>query len=114
MKRITLVAIAAAMVLMLALVACGTPAATPAATPTLPSTPPTLLTPPTRPTHTSTPPTPPTPPTTPTFLAKWGSFGTGNGQFDRPWGVAVDASGNVYVADSHNYRIQVFTPGKAP
>jgi DNA-binding beta-propeller fold protein YncE len=31
------------------------------------------------------------------FLAKWGSFGTGDGQFHSPYGVAVDSSGNVYV-----------------
>ena len=29
----------------------------------------------------------------------------GSGQFSRPWGVAVDASGNVYVADANNNRI---------
>ena len=40
------------------------------------------------------------------FLAKWGSFGSGNSQFDTPYGVAVDGSGNVYVADTDNNRIQ--------
>jgi hypothetical protein len=43
------------------------------------------------------------------FLSKWGSSGTGDGQFDHPFGIAVDNSGNVYVADTHNYRIQKFT-----
>lgn len=38
----------------------------------------------------------------------WGSYGTGNGQFDSPFGVAVDASGNVYVSDTNNGRIQKF------
>lgn len=33
------------------------------------------------------------------FLTKWGTNGAGNGQFYIPYGVAVDASGNVYVAD---------------
>ncbi|HOL09915.1 MAG TPA: SBBP repeat-containing protein, partial [Bacillota bacterium] len=42
------------------------------------------------------------------FLTKWGSFGTGDGQFDFPYGVAVDSSGNVYVADTGNHRIQKF------
>jgi hypothetical protein len=44
-----------------------------------------------------------------TYVTQWGSYGTGDGQFDYPCGVAVDASGNVYVADASNQRIQVFT-----
>ena len=40
------------------------------------------------------------------FLAKWGSYGNGNGQFYNPTGMAVDGSGNVYVADTNNNRIQ--------
>lgn len=32
-------------------------------------------------------------------LSKWGSFGSGSGQFQYPTGVAVDGSGNVYVAE---------------
>jgi DNA-binding beta-propeller fold protein YncE len=43
------------------------------------------------------------------FVAKWGTSGTGNGQFQGPAGVAVDSSGNVYVADTINNRIQKFT-----
>ena len=43
------------------------------------------------------------------FVTKWGSAGSGNGQFNAPWGVAVDAAGNVYVADVANNRIQRFT-----
>lgn len=42
------------------------------------------------------------------YLTKWGSEGSGNGQFNYSWGIAVDNSGNVYVADSRNYRIQKF------
>ncbi|MBI4961648.1 MAG: hypothetical protein HY913_00070 [Desulfomonile tiedjei] len=42
------------------------------------------------------------------FLFKWGSQGTGNGQFNNPKAIAVDATGNVYVADSSNNRIQKF------
>ncbi len=45
------------------------------------------------------------------FLLKWGSFayGSGNGEFSVPYGVATDAAGNVYVADYNNYRIQKFS-----
>src|SRR5947208_1185085 len=42
------------------------------------------------------------------FLTTWGSSGTGDGQFDFPFGVATDGSGNVYVADYGNDRIQKF------
>ena len=45
------------------------------------------------------------------FLSKWGSFGTGNGQFNGPYGIVADATGNVYVADSGNNRIQKFDAG---
>jgi NHL repeat/Thrombospondin type 3 repeat len=43
------------------------------------------------------------------FIAKWGSHGTGDGQFWGPGGVATDAAGNVYVADLSNARIQKFS-----
>ncbi|WP_374688856.1 6-bladed beta-propeller [Promineifilum sp.] len=42
------------------------------------------------------------------FIRWLGAQGTGNGQFDRPNGVAYDAAGNLYVADTWNHRIQVF------
>ncbi len=42
------------------------------------------------------------------FVTKWGSLGSGDGQFNSPFGVAVDSSGNVYVADINNHRIQKF------
>ena len=56
------------------------------------------------------------------FLRQWGSTcklydqtqpqqgckGDGQAQFDEPWGIAVDKSGNVYVADTWNSRIQKF------
>jgi DNA-binding beta-propeller fold protein YncE len=44
-----------------------------------------------------------------TFLTTWGSPGSGDGQFFQPTGVAVDGSGNVYVADSGYNRVQKFT-----
>jgi DNA-binding beta-propeller fold protein YncE len=43
------------------------------------------------------------------FLGKWGSPGSGNGQFNWPHGVAITANGNrIYVADYNNHRIQYF------
>ena len=46
-----------------------------------------------------------------TFLTKFGTEGSGPGQFILPEGVGVDINtGLVYVADTGNYRIQVFRP----
>ncbi|MDQ7833327.1 MAG: hypothetical protein RDU30_16475, partial [Desulfovibrionaceae bacterium] len=45
----------------------------------------------------------------PVFAGKWGSHGTGDGQFNLPKGIAVAPDGSVYVADSDNYRIQKFS-----
>ena len=42
------------------------------------------------------------------LVTAWGDSGTGNGQFWIPWGVAVDASGDVYISDAGNHRIQKF------
>jgi DNA-binding beta-propeller fold protein YncE len=42
------------------------------------------------------------------FVTKWGSYGSGDYQFYYPFGVAVDSSGNVYVADTGNKRIMKF------
>ncbi len=42
------------------------------------------------------------------YYTKWGEYGSGNGQFNSPYGIAVDNSGNVYVADSGNHCIQKF------
>ncbi len=43
------------------------------------------------------------------FTLKWGSRGSGNGQLDNPCAIAVDGSGNVYVADTGNNRVQKFS-----
>ena len=42
------------------------------------------------------------------YVTSWGTYGTGNGQFVDPQGIAVDSLGNVYVADTGNDRIQEF------
>lgn len=42
------------------------------------------------------------------WLMSWGEPGAGPGQFNTPHSIAVDAQGNVYVADRGNRRIQVF------
>lgn len=46
--------------------------------------------------------------------ARWGSKGSGNGQLNTPGGVMVDSSGNLYVADTENSRIQRFAPVLVP
>jgi len=42
------------------------------------------------------------------LVATWGSLGADEGRFNDPAGIAVDADGNVYVADTRNDRIQKF------
>jgi hypothetical protein len=42
------------------------------------------------------------------FLFKFGTTGSGDGQFDNPVGIAVGSPGYVCVADTDNDRIQVF------
>jgi hypothetical protein len=42
------------------------------------------------------------------WLKSWGEPGDQPGQFNTPHSIAVDANGNVYVADRGNRRIQVF------
>ena len=43
----------------------------------------------------------------------WGAHGTLDGEFNVPWGVATDSSGDVYVADYGNNRIEKFRDGFA-
>ena len=43
-------------------------------------------------------------------LGAWGEFGSGDGQFNLPWGITQDREGFLYVADWRNDRIQKFTP----
>lgn len=43
------------------------------------------------------------------FLAEWGSHGEGAGQFQRPMSLALSSRGEVFVADSCNHRLEVFS-----
>ncbi len=45
------------------------------------------------------------------FVTKWGTQGTGDGEFDYPEGVAVASDGSVYVSEAEGNRIQKFSPG---
>jgi sugar lactone lactonase YvrE len=42
------------------------------------------------------------------FITMWGSEGRENGQFIKPWGIAVDSSDNVYTSDQDNPEVQKF------
>ena len=44
------------------------------------------------------------------FLAAWGEHGSGEGQLIDPSGLAIDANGDVWVADFGNNRVQQFSP----
>lgn len=43
------------------------------------------------------------------FLRKFGSKGSGPGQFEAPTGIAFNAADNLLVCDSQNHRVQVLT-----
>ena len=38
-------------------------------------------------------------------MAKWGSEGNGNTQFDEPSGIALDSDNNLWIADKNNHRV---------
>jgi len=40
------------------------------------------------------------------LLATYGGTGRGPGLYDGVWGISTDSEGNVYVADTFNYRVQ--------
>ena len=44
----------------------------------------------------------------PTFLFKFGTFGSGDGQFNFPFGLAVDAADRIIVTENFNNRVQIF------
>jgi RHS repeat-associated protein len=42
------------------------------------------------------------------YSSSFGSSGAGNGQFAHPAGIALDAGGNLWVADENNHRLEKF------
>jgi tripartite motif-containing protein 71 len=40
---------------------------------------------------------------------EWGKYGSGDGEFNFPWGIAVAPGGNVYVTEHFGRRVQRFT-----
>ncbi|XP_065907154.1 RING finger protein nhl-1-like [Dysidea avara] len=42
------------------------------------------------------------------YLSKFGSYGSGNGRFKNPQGLAFNSKGLLYVVDYNNRRVQVF------
>jgi DNA-binding beta-propeller fold protein YncE len=44
------------------------------------------------------------------YLAEWGTYGSGKGQFIWPQGIAVNSAGtSIYLVDGGNNRVEVFT-----
>ena len=43
------------------------------------------------------------------YLGSFGSQGVANGQFSYPNGIAVDGRGRLYIADSTNDRVQLWS-----
>ncbi len=48
------------------------------------------------------------------FVTSFGSFGSGNGQFSGPGGVAVNSVGGIFVSDTHNARVEEWKAGTPP
>jgi secreted PhoX family phosphatase len=46
-----------------------------------------------------------------TYISQIGGSGYGNGKLINPWGVVFDATGNIWVTDGLNNRVQQFTSG---
>lgn len=43
-----------------------------------------------------------------TYVDEFGTAGSGNGQFNNPWGIWTDEDENIYVVDVDNHRVQLF------
>jgi sugar lactone lactonase YvrE len=46
----------------------------------------------------------------PELLLSWGEFGSEEGQFHQPIGLARGPDGSIYVTDAQHHRVQKFTP----
>ena len=44
------------------------------------------------------------------LVSSWGQFGSDASSMNLPTGIAVDAQGRIYVADSENHRVLRFAP----
>ena len=42
------------------------------------------------------------------FIILWGNFGSANGNFHNPTGIACDGRGDVWIVDTNNHRVQKF------
>ncbi len=47
-----------------------------------------------------------------TYVSQFGGAGLDPGLFDEPVGIAIDANGAIYIADTWNQRIQTFMPSE--
>ena len=43
------------------------------------------------------------------LIHSFGSRGSGHGQFSGPRGIAISPTGDIYVCDTNNKRIQIFS-----
>ena len=44
------------------------------------------------------------------YIDGFGTHGSGPGELDMPWGIAIDAEGCLYIGDWRNDRVQKFSP----
>ena len=44
------------------------------------------------------------------LVTQCGKAGSGEGEFNKPWGITLDKDGNIYVADWKNHRVQKLSP----
>lgn len=42
------------------------------------------------------------------IITEWGQYGSGNGEFNQPYGIAADLNNDIFVADRLNHRVQRF------